>query len=348
MKKIGFFLVVLLIVIGWWVVDLLIDTGQFKSLQPHFSGTCVEVAGISGPEDITIHPGKRIAYISSTDRWALDQGNAGRGAIFSYDLNQDHPKPVILQHDFTGSFNPHGISLFVGEQGVERLFVVNHFNGKHSIEIFQLADNSLIHLQTLQDPMMISPNDIVAVGMNQFYFTNDHAYVNGVMRTLEDYGRLKLANLVYYDGSSYKEAAAGFSYANGVNVSPDGKKLYLTATTERVLYVFKRDIPSGSLDLEAEIELGTGGDNIEIDTKGDIWIGAHPQLLKFVGHAADRSKLSPSQVLRLKHNSLGDYAVEEIYLNDGKEMSGSSVAAVMENRLMIGAVFEPRFLDCSM
>ena len=348
MKRIGFFLIVILIVIGWWVVDLLIDTGQFKTLQPHFSGNCVEVAGISGPEDITIHPGKRIAYISSTDRWALDQGDAGRGAIFSYDLNQDQPKPVMMQHDFSGDFNPHGISLFVDKQGVERLFVVNHFNGQHSIEVFQPVDNRLIHLQTLQDPMMLSPNDIVAVGLNQFYFTNDHVYANGLMRIIEDYGRLKLANLIYYDGSSYKEAAAGFSYANGINVSPDGEKLYLTATTERILYVFKRDIPSGSLDLEAEIELGTGGDNIEIDAKGDIWIGAHPQLLKFVGHASDSSKLSPSQVLRIKQDSHGDFALEEIYLNNGKELSGSSVAAAVEGRLLIGAVFEHRFLDCGM
>ena len=100
--------------------------------------------------------------------------------------------------------------------------------------------------------------------------------------------------------------------------------------------------------METEVEIGIGGDNIEIDTKGDIWIAAHPQLLKFVGHAADSSKLSPSQVLRIKQNSYGDYIVEEMYLNDGKELSGSSVAAVMENRLLIGAVFEPRFLDCGM
>jgi hypothetical protein len=38
----------------------------------------------------------------------------------------------------------------------------------------------------------------------------------------------------------------------------------------------------GSLDLETEVEIGIGGDNIEIDAKGDIWIAAHPQLLKFV------------------------------------------------------------------
>lgn len=341
-------MIILLIIIGWWIFDFLKDAGQFKNLQPHFSGTCIEVAGIWGPEDITIDPAKRIAYISSTDRWALGRGDEGRGAIFSYNLKHNQSKPLMLQHDFAGGFNPHGISLFVGEQGIEQLFVVNHVDGRHSIEVFQLAENDMIHLQTLQNPMMISPNDIVAVGLNQFYFTNDHGYATGVMRTFEEYGRLKMANLIYYDGSSYKEVASGFSYANGVNVSPDGERLYLAATTELALYVFKRDIPSGSLDLEEKLELGTGVDNIEIDINGDIWIGAHPQLLKFVGHTTDKSKLSPAQVLHIRQSSNGDYAVEEIYLNSGKELSGSSVAAILEGRMLIGAVFENRFLDCSL
>ena len=88
--------------------------------------------------------------------------------------------------------------------------------------------------------------------------------------------------------------------------------------------------------------------DIEIDTNGDVWIGAHPQLLKFIRHAADGSMLSPSQVLRVRQGSQGSYVVEEIYLNDGRQLSGSSVAAVMAGRLLIGAVFEPRFLDCSL
>jgi arylesterase/paraoxonase len=253
-----------------------------------------------------------------------------------------------MQHDIGGGFNPHAISLLVDKQGNERLFVVNHSKGRHSIEIFQLNNDNLVHLETLQDPMMISPNDVVAVGLNQVYFTNDHGYADGALRTLEEYARLKRANLVYYDGRSYKEAASGFSYANGVNVSRDGKKLYLAATTEMTLYVFQRDIESGTLSQEAEIALDTGVDNIEIDANGDVWIGAHPQLLKFVGHAGDSSKLSPSQVLRIRQNSTGDYAVAEKYLDKGQELSGSSVAAVLENRLLIGAVFESRFLDCRM
>jgi len=38
--------------------------------------------------------------------------------------------------------------------------------------------------------------------------------------------------------------------------------------------------------------------------------------------------------------------VEEIYLNDGNPMSGSSVGAAYKDRLLIGSVFEPFILDC--
>jgi len=38
--------------------------------------------------------------------------------------------------------------------------------------------------------------------------------------------------------------------------------------------------------------------------------------------------------------------VEDVYLDTGGEISASSVAAVRGNRLLIGAVFESKFLDC--
>ena len=42
------------------------------------------------------------------------------------------------------------------------------------------------------------------------------------------------------------------------------------------------------------------------------------------------------------------YGVEEIYLDTGVEISGSSVAAVRGNRMLIGSVFDPKFLDCQL
>jgi len=63
-------------------------------------------------------------------------------------------------------------------------------------------------------------------------------------------------------------------------------------------------------------------------------------MLAFLGHAQKADNRSPSQVLKINLQDPESPVVEEIYLNDGNPLSGSSVAAVYRNRLFIGSVFE--------
>jgi len=345
-KKIILTFVVLVLAAVGWLVHLLWSNGQFKTLDPHFAGKCKPITGVMGPEDITIHPETGMAYISATDRRAVIQGKPASGAIYAYDLNALTPELIRLRLNAGADFHPHGISLYVGEKGRDSLFVVNHEDGGHRIEIYDLRGGQLTHRKTIADPMLISPNDIVAVGPDKFYVSNDHRYNAGLMQVLEDYLQLKLSNVIYYDGSRFFEAASGIGYANGLNVSADGKILYLCAVTEGALHIYNRNIASGKLKLREKLDLGTGVDNIEIDSSGGLWIGAHPQLLKFVQHAQDPMKLSPSQILHLKPGAGGGYDTKEVYLDLGQEISAASVAAVYKNRMLIGAVFDAKFLDC--
>jgi arylesterase/paraoxonase len=322
------------------------STGQFKTLEPHFAGDCTPVTGVVGPEDITIHPETGIAYISTSDWRAVNQGKPADGALYAYDLKSSTPELVRLSVNAGDDFHPHGISLYVGHSGQDSLFVVNHEDSRHRIEIYDLRDGQLIHRKSITDPMLISPNDIVAVGPDQFYVSNDHRYTTGMMQVLENYLQLKLSNVVYYDGKRFGEVAAGIGYANGINVSDDGKILYLCAVTEGALHIYNRDIASGKLKLREKLDLGTGVDNIEIDSNGGLWIGAHPQLLKFIQHAQDPAKISPSQILHLTPGAGGGFDIQEVYLNPGEEISASSVGAVYKHRMLIGAVFDPKFLDC--
>ena len=346
-RNIFILLGLVLVVIGFFV-NLLWSAGQFKTIEPHFAGTCNTISGVVGAEDITIHPITGIAYISSCDRRAVNAGKPGRGGIYAYDLNADQAEPVNLTPDVSEDFQPHGISLYVGKDGKDALFVINHEGGKHRIEIYDLKHGRLSPRRTLTDPMIVSPNDLVAVGPNSVYISNDHRHVSGFMRLLEDYLRLRLSNVIFYDGTRVVEAASGIGYANGINISNNGEILYLCSTTERSLYIYARDIGTGKLILREKIKVDTGVDNIEIDDRGDLWIGAHPQLLKFIQHAADLSTISPSQVLHLSARAAGGYDVEEVYLNTGEEISGSSVAAVRNKRMLIGAVLDPKFLDCQL
>jgi arylesterase/paraoxonase len=345
-KRILITLAVLVVLVAGWVIYLYWMAGQFKTIEPHFSGKCKAVGGVVGPEDITIHPRTGVAYVSGCDRRALQEGGLGGGAIYAYDLNAVTTEPVNLTPDADRDFRPHGISLFVRQGGPDVLFVINHQQGEHRIDLFDLKDGGLKLRKSLTSPMLVSPNDIVGVGPESFYLTNDHRHPTGWKRILEDYLRLRRSNVVYYDGSEFVEAASGIGYANGINVSPDGRMLYVCAVTEGSLHIYDRDPVSGRLEQRDEIDLDTGVDNIEVDAEGDLWIGAHPKLLTFVQHAGDHWKVSPSQVLHLTPREDGGYDVEEVYLDTGEELSASSVAAVRGNRLLIGAVFDSKFLDC--
>jgi arylesterase/paraoxonase len=150
----------------------------------------------------------------------------------------------------------------------------------------------------------------------------------------------------YYDGESFTKAATGIAYANGINHSADLRQLYVAACTGRKVLIYDRN-PNGELTLEQEIDVKTGVDNIELDETGALWIGSHPQLLKFVAHAADPAKFSPSQVIKLSKDKDGKYQMEEMFLNDGSPYSGSTVAAVYKNKILIGSVFEKSFLICT-
>ena len=348
-KRITVGLLVLIVLLGAWVVRLYWLAGEFKKIEPHFAGTCRAVGGVTGPEDITIHPRTGVAYVSAFDRRAVMAGRPGRGAIFAYDLKQGAPEPVNLTPGADPDFRPHGVSLFAGEDGgAGALFVINHQGGDSRIEVFDLREGALIHRKAIPSPALVSPNDLVAVGPESFYVTNDHRYARGWMRTVEDYLRLRLSNVVFYDGKEFVEAASGIGYANGINVSPDGRLLYVSAVTEGSVHVYDRDTASGRLSHRDVIRLRTGVDNIEVDAEGDLWIGAHPKLLTYVKHAKDPRKVSPSQVLRISPRpGGGGYAVEEVYLDTGHPLSGSSVAAVWGRHMLIGAIFESKFLDCT-
>ena len=72
-KRIGIAVLLLVILVAGWAVYLYWVAGQFKTIEPHFSGKCEAVAGVVGPEDITIHPKTGVAFVSACDRRAIQE-----------------------------------------------------------------------------------------------------------------------------------------------------------------------------------------------------------------------------------------------------------------------------------
>jgi arylesterase / paraoxonase len=336
-----------------FILDTLYVAGSFKRIVPHFEGTCRKVP-ITGVEDMTAALDDRDLFLSSDDRRAAMAGHATPGAIWLYDLTGETP-PRRLTPETVKEFHPHGIGYWPVAPGRGRVFVVNHPDGasmggdsrRHSIEIFDWADGQLVHRSTLSDAALFSPNDIVAVGPDRFYVTNDHGN-SGFARTIEEWFRLARANVVYFDGKAMRVAAEGIAFANGINVSEDGRTLYVASTIGRALLVYDRDPETGVLTNRRDVSLYTAPDNIERAADGHLWIGAHPKLLRLVDHAKDAKALSPSQVLEVTPRPDGSFLTSEIFLDDGSQLSASSVALRSGKHLLVGPVFDDHFLDCTM
>lgn len=335
-------LVILLFVLAF-LLRTLWNSGFFTKIEPHFEGKVIEIKGFNGAEDITIDKTTGLALISSG---RFDE-NAPNGKIYLLNLKEEAPKPVSLTDSLPfDDFHPHGISLYQSPDGEKLLFVVNHKKSlETSIEIFRFTDSALVYKESISNDLFVSPNDIVGVGARQFYLTNDHDEKKSSWRSKKDLLQIPMGNVCYFDGTKASIMADGFLYANGINVSQDGKKVFVAATTGKKIIVFDRDIASGKLKENTDIPIN-GADNIEVDESGDLWIGCHPKLLAFLGHSKDHSKFSPSEVIKISLE--GEKPVlESIYLNDGTPLSGSSVGAVWRNKMLIGSVFGDKVLLCS-
>ena len=205
-------LIILLIFVG----HVLLSTGFFRTIVPKFDGKIIAKIALKGAEDIMISQIDSFALISSTNRGVYPPVAEEKGGLFLIDLKANDFKPIPLTKDFNQSFAPHGIS-FYKKDNAYLVMAINHTNQGHSIEVFELRNKSMTHIETLKHPSMVHPNDIVIIDENHFYFTNDHGYTKGFGRLAEEYLGLAVSNVVYFDGNDYREVATGIAYANGIN-----------------------------------------------------------------------------------------------------------------------------------
>lgn len=328
--------------------NLIPASGVLADLKPLLVDKCQRIDVAPGTEDATIDPDTNLVYVSAGDRraWFANSGAAHAATNGIYAFSLDDPSDLRrVSVDGPTDFLPHGIYLWRGEGGAKRLFVINHpQSGEEIVEIFDVVeDGGLRHAESVSFEAMHSPNDVVAVGPRQFYATNDRGYTEGLMSTLEAYLALPLSSLVYFDGASGSIAAKGLVYANGVNQSADGRTVYVSEFLGRKIRVFDRDADTGALVSRRTIPVNTGPDNIEVAQDGALWIGGHSRVFDFLKHAEDASAIAPSHVIRVDPQSGQS---RDVFISTEGEINGSSVGAVWNDTLIVGAVFDGWVMKC--
>ena len=343
MKKYGLkILLGLILAIIGFVSYTVVSTGYFRTIKNNFKGQILKKITLPGVEDITISRLDSFAILSSTDRKSIPLKDNENGGLYFLDLKNTQFNIVHLTANFKGPFAPHGISMIKLDSSY-LIAAINHTLKGERIELFSLKEKELTHLETIKDPSLISPNDIVLINKDQYYFTNDHKYKKGFMRLLEDYAGLSLSNVVYFDGRSFNEVASNIAYANGINFDRERNLIFVASPRKFLIKVYKKTA-DGHLEFLENIACKTGVDNIEFDKNGNLWSGAHPNLLRFTSYAKGKSRSSPSEILKIIYKLGTEPIIEKVYLDQGENMSGSSVAAPFNNLILAGNVMDSHFL----
>ncbi|KAM9353833.1 serum paraoxonase/arylesterase 2-like [Symphorus nematophorus] len=315
-----------------------------RELVQNHLPNCVLLKNLDhGSEDITIL-GDGLAFISTGLKYPGVPSSDAQGKIYSLDMKDPRMKPVELRmpRNFDlESFNPHGISVYTDpSDDTIYLFVVSHPEHKSQVEVFKFVedDQSLMHLKTIKHELLYSVNDIVAVGVDTFYATNDHYFTHEILKsTVEPLLGQPWTNVVYYSPEEVKVVSDGYYFANGINLSPDKRHVYVADLFDHNIHVLERTEDNALVSVKS-VAVGSLCDNIEVDPDtGDLWLGCHPNGWKLF--MFDPNDPPGSEVIRIQNIHSDQPVVTQVYADNGDVLMGSSVATTYGGKLLIGTVF---------
>ena len=336
-------LTILTLILFVFVGYTFFSTGFFREINISSPNKIIARIALKGAEDIVVDQEGGFAIISATNRLVYPSIKPESGNLYFIDLTDEKFQPVNLTSKLELTFAPHGIDMMKISDTTYQILAINHINKQHSIEKFLLNGQELVHLKTLKNESMIQPNDLEIISQDEFYFTNDHAFTEGLGKIIEEYGGLSFSNVIRFNSDNYTEVATDIAYANGIVYDQKRKLLYVASPRYFKVKVFYRK-SNGMLDFIEDIPAKTGVDNLTLDDFGNIWIGAHPNLLRFAAYAKGDYEISPSEIIKIKYESKNQFMVESLWVDNGEKMSGSTVAVPYNNWLLVGNVMDDYFL----
>ena len=289
-------------------------------------GSLSRVEGLPGPEDLVWDEAGQRLLVSATDRRA--EVVPGEIAAVSAD---GVVRPLPRDGGPQGlDFTPHGISLVRGDDGRQRLYVISHGAGDdHRVLVYTVEADRLRLEQDLSDPLLTSPNDLVALPDGTIYLSNDRSAGGGLAEVLF---RKKKATVAMYRGGHWSVAAERLAMPNGIE--SDGDHLYVCVMRENRVDVWDRAV-DGTLSGRRTLAQVTGPDNLSWDGD-DLIVAGHVSDSAFMAHAL-HGKRAPSVITRINANG----ATETLFEDPGPRISAASVAVQRPEGLWIGQVFDP-------
>ena len=227
-------------------------------------------------------------------------------------------------------FYPHGIDLVQVRDSLI-LLVANNDSRDHeqSILRYRVFKDSLLFLNKIVDPLIVSPNAVTGLPDGSILISNDMGKLGNFWEALFV---LKRAKIIYWDHNKCSVAAGRFCYSNGIT-NRDGK-VYLASTRQDKVWSF--DFNAGKMTNKQIIAKAHGADNLRFDGN-TLLVACHLRFLDFLKHMKDSSHYSPTTVYRI---DLTTHQKTLVYFDDGKQISAGSTCLIYCGYVYVGEVFD--------
>ena len=273
------------------------------------------------------------------------QDPSSRGSLWLYDIRDAaaRPRRIALEGYPDGhDFHPLGLDIYPSSQHQpddegsgsgsgsgqrhSNLFVVNHARYNSTIEQFALSwqtPDRATWVRTISGPAadLVAPNALALTSPTSFYLTHDHRFTRrlpGLLgKTLpitESILALPLAwathvNLALDDDDEMTTTttvvASHIPFANGVAISPDGKRVAIASTTLCEIRFYERDVATQALELAASVPTPFAPDNVVFDEQGALVVAGHPHFQALVAVAANHTDAyAPSWVVSITPSTI--------------------------------------------
>ena len=277
-----------------------------------FSQSIEKIEIARGPEDIVLDGNHLI--IACSERRKEKPFTSG---IWRLNLDNEQVSQYKIVLKIERKFDPLGIGLLhTDEQNY--LFVTNHIVQKKKAEIicFRIDSNQLIEIKAYRHPMIQYPNSVVALSLEEFYFTNSLIF---------------RGNVVHYQNGKYQVIAKSIPLANGLCTV--NEHLFVTSTLGNKLIKLS---PNGDMFKKETILKLKGPDNIEFLSKNKVLVACHTNRNKFLRYFYNEKRFSPFTIYEV---DLKNRTKTVVFEDDGQVMSAGSSAVFYGNDLYVGQIY---------
>ncbi len=290
--------------------------------------TYSDIKSAPGPEDIVFDKVNNRILLSCNERRT---GMPQLGEIQQLDIRTDETSTLPLLNLPAIPFNPHGFDLQT-INGVDYLYVINHYKDGSNISSvvkFKINTDYLEFVFEFKNLLLISPNDLTVLPNGSFYFSNDKNSQDITELLTNPYS----GSIVYCDGNdNWKKTDSSLGFPNGL--CNQNNILYLGTSRNHALFTY--DIQTdGMLKNRKVLSRINGIDNISI-AGNELIAAVHPDEIKFALLSYIPTTLSPSNTYAI---NMQTGSARAIFSDNGKLISGSSTALVINENLYLAQVF---------